>query len=81
MSKAKAILQRIVDGDNRGDFFISNALLKEIEAILAQPEQKNNPLSEDDVDTCLSNAINNGWYPVDEDSYRQGFLDAGKFLG
>jgi hypothetical protein len=39
MSKAKAILQRIVDGDNRGDFFISNELLKEIEVALAQPEQ------------------------------------------
>jgi hypothetical protein len=38
MSKAKAILQRIVDGDNRGDFFISNALLKEIEVALAEPE-------------------------------------------
>ena len=40
MSKAKAILQRIVDGDNRGDFFISNALLKEIEAALSEPEQE-----------------------------------------
>jgi hypothetical protein len=40
MSKAKAILQRIVDGDNRGDFFISNALLKEIEVALAEPEQE-----------------------------------------
>ena len=44
MSKAKAILQRIIDGDNRGDFFISNALLKEIEAALAQPEQEQEPL-------------------------------------
>ena len=43
MSKTKAILQRIVDWDNRGDFFISNALLK-IEAALSEPEQEPEPL-------------------------------------
>jgi hypothetical protein len=45
MSKAKAILQRIVDGDNRGDFFISNELLKEIEVALAEPEQEQEPVA------------------------------------
>ena len=39
MNKALDILRRLASGDNRGDFFISNELLKEIEAILAQPEQ------------------------------------------
>ena len=39
MSKYIELLHRIAEGDNRGDFFISNELLKEIEAILAQPEQ------------------------------------------
>jgi hypothetical protein len=38
MSKAMDLLRRLVEGDNRGDFFISNELLKEAEAILAQPE-------------------------------------------
>lgn len=40
MTKERAILRRLASGDNRGDFFISNELLKEIEAILAQPEQE-----------------------------------------
>ncbi len=39
MSKALDLLRRLASGDNRGDFFISNELLKEIEAALAQPEQ------------------------------------------
>ena len=41
MSKYIELLHRIVEGDNRGDFFISNEFLKEIEASLAQPEQDN----------------------------------------
>ena len=40
MTKERAILRRLASGDNRGDFFISNELLKEIEAALAQPEQE-----------------------------------------
>ena len=38
MSKALDLLRRLASGDNRGDFFISNELLKEIEAILTLPE-------------------------------------------
>ena len=40
MSKALDLLRRLASGDNRGDFFISNELLKEIEELLAQPEQE-----------------------------------------
>ena len=40
MSKERELLRRLASGDNRGDFFISNELLKEIETILAQPEQE-----------------------------------------
>ena len=40
MSKALDLLRRLASGDNRGDFFISLELLKEVEAILAQPEQE-----------------------------------------
>ena len=39
MNKALDILRRLASGDNRGDFFISNELLKEVEELLAQPEQ------------------------------------------
>jgi hypothetical protein len=42
--------------------------------------QKSNILNDDAIHTSLSNAIKDGWYPVNEDSYRQGFLDAVKFL-
>lgn len=45
MSKYIELLHRIAEGDNRGDFFISNELLKEIEAILAQPEQEQEPVA------------------------------------
>ena len=38
MSKALDLLRRLASGDNRGDFFISLELLKEVEAILGQPE-------------------------------------------
>ena len=40
MNKALDLLRRLASGDNRGDFFISNELLKEIEAALAHPEQE-----------------------------------------
>ena len=40
MSKALDLLRRLASGDNRGDFFISNELLKELEELLAQPEQE-----------------------------------------
>lgn len=40
---------------------------------------KQEPLSEDAVDKYLANAIKDVWYPVNEDSYRQGFWDAVKF--
>jgi hypothetical protein len=38
MSKEMDLLRRLAEGDNRGDFFISNELLKEIQELLAQPE-------------------------------------------
>jgi len=40
MSKERELLKRVISGDDDGDFFISNALLKEIEVALAQPEQE-----------------------------------------
>ena len=40
MSKALDLLRRLASGDNRGDFFISNELLKEVNELLAQPEQE-----------------------------------------
>ena len=45
MSKALDLLRRLASGDNRGDFFISNELLKEIEAALAHPEQEQEPVA------------------------------------
>ena len=40
MSKERELLNRLAEGDNRGDFFISLELLKEVEAILAQPDEQ-----------------------------------------
>ena len=37
--------------------------------------QKQESLSENVVDNCLAKAIKDGWYPINEDSYRQGFWD------
>lgn len=50
MSKALDLLRRLASGDNRGDFFISNELLKEIEAALAEPEQE--PLSYEQIEAA-----------------------------
>ena len=47
MSKERELLRRLAEGDNRGDFFISLELLKEVEAILAQPESLREDLQED----------------------------------
>jgi hypothetical protein len=66
-----------------GDYDISKVDLEKFAELIIQEYvlQKREFLSNDAIDTCLSNAIINGWYPVDEDSYRQGFFDAVKFLG
>jgi hypothetical protein len=40
MSIERKILRRLAEGDNKGDFFISNELLKEIQELLTQPEQE-----------------------------------------
>jgi len=45
MSKYIDMLHLIVEGDNRGDFFISNELLKEAQELLAQPEQEQEPVA------------------------------------
>lgn len=45
MSKYIELLHRIAEGDNRGDFFINNELLKEIQELLNQPEQRLTPLT------------------------------------
>jgi len=39
VSKERELLRRLASGDNKGDFFISNELLKEIQQLLAQHEQ------------------------------------------
>ncbi len=39
------MLHLIVEGDNRGDFFICNELLKEAQELLAQPEQEQEPVA------------------------------------
>ncbi len=41
MSKERELLQRVIAGDDDGDFFISHRLYKDIETFLAQPEQDN----------------------------------------
>jgi hypothetical protein len=54
MSKERELLKRVISGDDDGDFFISNALLKEIEVALAQPEQtKRSPLTEAEISKTL----------------------------
>ena len=41
MSIEKELLKKVISGDNKGDFFISYDLYKDIETFLAQPEQDN----------------------------------------
>jgi len=41
MSIERELLERVVSGDDDGDFFISHRLYKDIETFLAQPKQDN----------------------------------------
>ena len=40
MSIERELLEKVISGDNKGDFFISYDLYKEIKEFLAQPEQE-----------------------------------------
>ena len=40
LSKERELLERVVSGDDDGDFFISHRLYKDIETFLAKPEQE-----------------------------------------
>ena len=73
MSKERELLERWLD-DTIFEPEELDSLMKETKELLAQPEQE--PVGEDAVNKCLANAIKDGWYPVNEDSYRQGFWDA-----
>ena len=83
MSKERDLLSKAIEliqivpmmasiGNVPPDF--GSELILETKELLAQPEQE--PVGEDAVNKCLANAIKDGWYPVNEDSYRQGFWDA-----
>ena len=41
MSIERELLKKVISGDNKGDFFISYDLYKDIKTFLAQPEQDN----------------------------------------
>ena len=40
MSRERELLEEVISGDNRGDFFVSHYLYKEVHEFLAQPEQE-----------------------------------------
>ena len=40
MSRERELLEEVISGDNRGDFFVSHDLYKEVHEFLAQPEQE-----------------------------------------
>lgn len=40
MIKERDLLEKVISGDNKGDFFVSYDLYKEIYEFLAQPEQE-----------------------------------------
>ena len=44
MSIERELLKRVLIGDDDGDFFLSHGLYKEIQELLAQPEQEPEPL-------------------------------------
>jgi hypothetical protein len=45
MSKERELLERVISGDDDGDFFISHRLYKDIETFLAQPEPTSEPVA------------------------------------
>lgn len=40
MSKERELLEKVISGDNKGDFFISYDLYKEIHEFLAKPKRE-----------------------------------------
>jgi len=77
MSKERELLARVLIGDDDGDFFLSHSLYKEIEELLAQPEPKQKPLSDDKLNEMADK------YITDEAcaGYFNGFRDAEKAHG
>ena len=51
MNRERELLKKVISGDNKGDFFVSHDLYKEIKEFLAQPEQE--PIDLDKVDIYL----------------------------
>jgi hypothetical protein len=45
ISRERELLEKVISGDNKGDFFVSYDLYKEIYEFLAQPEQSNEPVA------------------------------------
>ena len=70
MSKERELLQRIIDGDTRGDFFISNELLKEIDELLILPEQE--PVTNEPTTTSMAVMPNGVRVSNVYDAYEEG---------
>ena len=49
MSVERELLKRLMQGNKKDGFYMEDKLLKEIEAILTQPEQKREPLSDETI--------------------------------
>ena len=45
MIKERDLLEKVISGDNKGDFFVSYDLYKEIYEFLAQPETEQEPVA------------------------------------
>jgi len=50
MSRERELLEKVISGDNKGDFFVSYDLYKEIYEFLAKPEQEHLAINENTSD-------------------------------
>ena len=67
MSIERELLEKVISGDNKGDFFVSYDLYKEIYEFLAQPEQ-----TEQDPVAWMQDSIE--LYVLEEKSAIRGYV-------
>jgi myosin-crossreactive antigen len=70
MSRERALLQKVLTGDDDGDYFVSQEIHKEILELLNEPEQK--PLDDKDIEVWYSQHT----WAMDKEEYMWGFRDA-----
>ena len=73
MTKERELLEKVISGDNKGDFFISYDLYKEIYEFLVHPEQsEQEPVTDKPTETAMAVMPNGVCVSNVYDAYEEG---------